>query len=149
MIPTLAERSRRRQLQALALNCSWPARPVTAEPPLGLQVYLQPQRPIPEPNQQPIQRTAAEPSALKQAGPIHPLPAWLELILWLAVLLIEAAEAIRALRSSTPSQPRPYQRRWWPADQASRAPNYGSQQTSNKKSPATARPGADLVGQTI
>jgi hypothetical protein len=43
----------------------------------------------------PATPVTSAPSA-NQPGPSRPLPAWLELLLWLAVLLIEAAEAISA-----------------------------------------------------
>ena len=139
MIPTLAERSRRQQLQVLALKRSWPASPVTAEPPLGLQAFLAPKRLTAEPIQLPSQRATVKPAtpvtlapSASLPGPSRPLPAWLELLLWLVVLLIEAAEALRGLRLRAPSQPRPFQRpfqrRWWSVDQASSALNRCSQQ---------------------
>jgi hypothetical protein len=97
-----------------------------------------------EPIQLPNQRLTVKPAtpvtlapSASLPGPSRPLPAWLELLLWLAVLLIEAAEALRELRLRAPSQLRPFQRpfqpRWWSVDQASSALNRCSQQQQTSR----------------
>jgi hypothetical protein len=120
VIPTLAERSRQQRLQALAQQRPQAPCQVPLEPPLALQAYLQKlveSESAPEPEA----TAAADPAvasvrAAIGSTPFHcehalrPLPAWVELLLWLTVLLIEAAMALRALlgeASARTPQPAP------------------------------------------
>ena len=115
VIPTLAARSRQRQLQDLALGRTPTPRQVESEPPLALLSYLQ----TSDSSELAISAVAeaadraseleTQPSCVVEAvpqhlqldavRPAHPMPSWMELLIWLALLLVDGALALRDLIS--------------------------------------------------
>ena len=103
MIPTLAARSRQRQLQDLALGRTRTPSQVEPEQPLALLSYLQtgdssvagiePPCTVEHQPQQP------EHDAIRTT---RTMPSWMELLIWLALLLMDGALALLDLLRNRP-----------------------------------------------
>ena len=130
LIPTLAARLRLKRLQDLAREHVHPPCQVEPEPPLALQSYLrraetaesvEPAPALIEPAEPSIALLNPEPAALASAdapapdaictterssGVRPPMPAWIGLLLWLVLLLIDGAIALRDLLAQNRRQRR-------------------------------------------
>ena len=130
VIPTLAARLRLKRLQDLAREHVHPPCQVEQEPPLALQSYLrsaettesvEPAPALIEPPQPSIAVLDAAPAAIaplgepapdaisteqRSSGMQAPMPAWIGLLLWLVLLLVDGAIALRELLAQSRRQPR-------------------------------------------
>ena len=101
MIPTLSARLRRQQLQDLARMHEHPPCQLKPEPPLALQSYLHRIDDIHVDSDAPApgcESACEDISAEQQCTSVRPaLPAGIELLLWLALLLIDSGIALRDL----------------------------------------------------
>ena len=97
MNPTLAARSRRQRLQALAQHLpATAAHHPDSDPPLALLPYLA--QPAEPPLTPPLAEQAGAEPRPERKPVSKPERAWAELLTWLLVLLVDALLALRDLR---------------------------------------------------
>ena len=103
MIPTLAARLRQQRLHDLAREHAHPRYQVEAELPLALQSTLSCAATAAPAHEPVCEAISAE---HRPSRVVTPLPAGIELLLWLAVMLIDGAIALRDLLAQSRRQAR-------------------------------------------